>query len=89
MLYVMWPAMLAIVSERLSRGGADKLATLAPEAMQEAIRYALVESFQAVAFIPLLLLPVFGCIWLFDHKRGGHQAQVIGEPGAPVAAKQL
>lgn len=88
MLYVMWPAMLAIVSERLSRGGADKLATLAPEAMQEAIRYALVESFQAVAFIPLLL-PVFGCIWLFNHNRGGHQAQVIGEPGAPVAAKQL
>jgi hypothetical protein len=70
-------------------GGADKLAALAPEAMQEAIRYASVESFQAVAFIPLLLLPVFGCIWLFDHKRGGHQAQVIGERGAPVAAKQL
>ena len=65
-------------------GGADKLATLSPEAMQEAIRYASVESFQSVAFIPLLLLPVFGFIWIFDHRRGGHRPEIIGEPGTPV-----
>ena len=82
MLYVMWPAMLAIVSERLCRGGADKLARLAPEAMQEAIRYASVESFQSVAYVPLLLLPVFGLIWLMDRRKGGHQIETMGTPGA-------
>ncbi len=65
-------------------GGADKLATLSPEAMQEAIRYASVESFQSVAFMPLLLLPVFGLIWLTDRKKGGHRAEVLGKPGASI-----
>jgi hypothetical protein len=36
----------------------------------EAIRFASVESFQAVSVVPLLLLPVFGLIWLVDRKRG-------------------
>ena len=58
-------------------GGADKLATLSPQAMQEVLRYASVESFQSVAIVPLLLLPVFGLIWLFDRKRGGHQVESI------------
>ncbi|MFT7404714.1 MFS transporter [Zhongshania sp.] len=50
-------------------GGADKLAELSPEAMTEVVRYASVESFQSVAFIPLLLLPIFGIIWLVDRKN--------------------
>ncbi|MFK7733529.1 MAG: hypothetical protein AB8B48_18055, partial [Pseudomonadales bacterium] len=50
-------------------GGADNLATLSPEVMADAVRFASVESFQAVSYIPLLLLPVFGLIWLFDRKR--------------------
>ena len=58
-------------------GGADQLATLSPQAMQEVLRYASVESFQSVAIVPLLLLPVFGLIWLFDRKNGGHQVEVI------------
>ena len=58
-------------------GGADKLATLSPQAMQEVLRYASVESFQSVAIVPLLLLPVFGLIWLFDRKKGGHQVESI------------
>ena len=63
-------------------GGADKLATLSPEALQEVIRYASVESFQSVAYVPLLLLPVFGLIWLTDRARGGHRAQALARPGA-------
>lgn len=51
-------------------GGADNLATLSPAVMEQAVRYASVESFQAVAYVPLMLLPVFGVIWLFDRKRG-------------------
>ena len=49
-------------------GGAEQLAGLSPEAMTEVVRFASVESFQAVAIVPLLLLPVFGLIWLMDRK---------------------
>jgi MFS family permease len=56
-------------------GGADQLATLSPEAMTEVIRYASVESFQSVAIVPLLLLPVFGTIWLFNRKSGAPVAE--------------
>ena len=61
-------------------GGADKLASLSPEAMEAAIRYASVESFQFVAIIPLLLLPVFGGIWLYDRKHGAHQSGALAPP---------
>jgi len=67
-------------------GGAEKLATLSPDAMQEVIRYASVESFQSVAIVPILLLPVFGLIWIFDRKKSSYHEEVIGEPGAPVKA---
>jgi hypothetical protein len=63
-------------------GGAAQLATLSPDAMQEVIRYASVESFQSVAIIPLLLLPVFGIIWLADRRAGGSQIESIGAPGS-------
>ena len=55
-------------------GGADKLTGLSPQAMDEVIRYASVESFQSVAIVPLLLLPVFGIIWLYDRKKGLYQS---------------
>jgi MFS family permease len=61
-------------------GGADKFATLSPEAMEAALRYASVESFQFVAVIPFLLLPVFGAIWLYDRKRGAHQSASLVPP---------
>jgi MFS family permease len=50
-------------------GGVDQLAGLSPEAMAEVLRYASVESFQSVAVIPLMLLPVFGAIWLYDRRQ--------------------
>jgi len=52
-------------------GGADKLATLSPEALQEVVRYASVESFQSVAVVPFILLPVFAAIWFYDRKTSG------------------
>ena len=52
-------------------GGADQLASLSPGATQEVLRYASIESFQSVAIVPLLLLPVFGVIWLYDRKNSG------------------
>lgn len=62
-------------------GGVEKLVTLSPDAMESVIRYASVESFQSVATIPLILLPVFGLIWLVDHKTKARQPNIIGEPG--------
>lgn len=43
-------------------GGIDKLAALTGTELDVVIRYASVESFQSVAIIPLLLLPVFAVI---------------------------
>ncbi len=63
-------------------GGVAMLDSLSPEALIEVTRYASVESFQSVAIVPLLLLPVFGVIWLADRRRGGHRAQSIGEGAA-------
>jgi hypothetical protein len=42
---------------------------LSPEALAEVTRYASIESFQAVAYVPLVLLPVFGAIWIYDRRR--------------------
>ena len=60
-------------------GGVEKLAGLSPEAMTEVVRYASVESFQSIAIVPLLLLPVFGIIWIYDRSKGGHKAEAIAE----------
>jgi len=51
-------------------GGVENLATLSPQAMAEVVRYASVESFQAVAIVPIFLLPVFAAIWVYDRGRG-------------------
>ncbi|MEH6582574.1 MAG: MFS transporter [Halioglobus sp.] len=60
-------------------GGAANLASLSPEAMEEVVRYASVASFQSVAIVPIILLPVFGLIWIYDRSKGGHKAEVIGD----------
>lgn len=61
-------------------GGADKLASLSPEAMEAVVRYASVESFQSVAIVPILLMPVFGAVWLYDRKRGPQGVQSLATP---------
>ena len=62
----------------------DLANSASPEGMDEVMHYASVESFQSVAIWPLLLLPVFGLIWMADHRSGGHQPKVIGEPATSV-----
>lgn len=47
-------------------GSVEALASLSGPELDEILRFASVESFQAVAFVPLLLLPVFGFIWWKD-----------------------
>ncbi len=50
-------------------GSVEKLSTLAGTDLDEALRYASVESFQSVALLPLLLLPLFAMVWLNDRRR--------------------
>ncbi len=50
-------------------GGIENLATLSPQAMDEVVRFASVESFQAISIIPLFLLPLFALIWIFSRKK--------------------
>ncbi|WP_375749065.1 sugar MFS transporter [Vibrio sp. HN007] len=62
------PQMGAIFDEARAEaaGGADKLASLSPEMMEEVTRIASVESFQAISVVPLVILPIFTIIWIFD-----------------------
>jgi len=50
-------------------GGLDALQQLSDARLAEVTRFASIESFQSVAFIPLALLPVFGLIWWYDRRR--------------------
>ena len=70
MQYVL-PRMGAIFDEAKveAAGSVEALAGLSGPALDEVIRYASVESFQSVAIVPVLLLPVFGLIWYFDRKK--------------------
>ncbi len=56
-------------------GGAEQLATLSPAAMEEVARYASVASFQSIAIVPLLLLPIFGAIWIIDRRKEANVGQ--------------
>ncbi|HJN50946.1 MAG: MFS transporter [Pseudomonadales bacterium] len=49
-------------------GGVEALAGLSGNELAEVLRYASVESFQAVTIVPLLLLPIFGFIWWRDGR---------------------
>ncbi|GAB3291890.1 MFS transporter [Parahaliea aestuarii] len=50
-------------------GGAERLATLSGEELEAVLRHASVESFSAVALIPLALIPVFAFIWWRDRRN--------------------
>jgi len=45
------------------------LSTLSGAELDEVLRFASQESFQTVAYIPLILLPIFGWIWWSDRAR--------------------
>jgi MFS family permease len=62
-------------------GGLAELEQLGGEQLAEVLRIASAESFRAVAVIPLLLLPVFGLIWLNDRRKRAIVA--AGITGAP------
>ncbi len=55
-------------------GGAERLATLSGDELDRVLRYASVESFSAVALIPLALIPIFGFIWWRDRRLAAAHA---------------
>src|SRR5690606_31919757 len=65
-------------------GGAEALERLAGEELQSVLRYASSESFQTAVIIPLLLLPIFGAIWLNDRRRrkGADAERAVDFPAA-------
>lgn len=71
------PVMGAIFDDARIRaaGGLERLETLGGAELAEVLRIASAESFQSVAVIPLLLLPVFGLIWLNDRRRRAAAAE--------------
>jgi hypothetical protein len=50
-------------------GGADAFATLAGPEQAAVLAIAARESFRAVACVPLVLLVVFGLIWIWERKE--------------------
>lgn len=53
-------------------GGAERLAALTESGgaeLEAVLRYASVETFQMVAWIPVMLLPLFGVLWWRDWRR--------------------
>jgi hypothetical protein len=47
----------------------EQLENLSAAQLADVTRLASIESFQAVAVIPLVLLPVFGLIWMYDRRK--------------------
>lgn len=59
-------------------GGAERLATLSGDELDRVLRYASVESFSAVALIPLALIPIFGFIWWRDRRLAAARMVAAG-----------
>jgi MFS family permease len=62
-------------------GGVEQLAGLSGDALHEVMRAASVESFQAVAVVPLVLLPIFALIWWRDRRTGGYRPVSLSVEG--------
>jgi hypothetical protein len=57
-------------------GGVERLAQLAPEQLDAVLRHAAVQSFRAVAVIPVILLPIFAFIAWRDRVARLHSNNV-------------
>ncbi len=54
-------------------GGTERFAALSGPGLEQVLAIAARESFRAVAYVPLVLLVVFGAVWLFE-RRGRRSA---------------
>ena len=58
-------------------GGPEAFARLTGPALEQVQIQAAQASFRYVSMIPLVLLVVFGAIWIYDRSRGGYKAESI------------
>lgn len=61
-------------------GGLARLQQLSAAELGDVTRLASIESFQAAAVIPLMLLPIFGLIWWHDRRK-----RAVSLAGGPAA----
>ncbi|MEH6550034.1 MAG: MFS transporter [Pseudomonadales bacterium] len=61
-------------------GSVENLAAMSGMELDTVLRFASAESFQAVAYVPLFLLPVFGLIWWSDRRSAKSVAVVDAIP---------
>jgi MFS family permease len=82
--YTFLPIMGRVFDEAriAAAGGADRLAQLSDTEMASVTRLASIESFQAVAVIPLVLLPIFGLIWWNDRRMRRNAPRSSATSGA-------
>ena len=64
-----WMGALFDQAKLEAAGGLDAFNALNDDQVTEVIRVASVESFQIVAFIPLILLPIFGLLWARENAK--------------------
>lgn len=58
-------------------GGIDNFTRLSAAQLEQVLSYASVQSFRAVAIIPLILIPIFGFIaWRDRHRLSGSRASI-------------
>lgn len=63
-------------------GGVERFARLSPSELDQVLRHASVESFRAVALIPLALLPVFGLIAWLDRRNLKRSRSALADSSA-------
>lgn len=75
----MLPYMGAIFDEAkiAAAGGAEALAALSGEELERVSAYAATASFESVALVPVILLPIFGAIWFFDKRSEKQVAEAV------------
>jgi hypothetical protein len=55
--------------------------------LNEVLSYASLHAFQMISLLALILVVVFGAIWLYDKSRGGYKAEVLVTDAEPEATR--
>jgi MFS family permease len=87
-----WPTMLGVTSERFPAGGALALAIIGGIGTLSAAIFTWVlggiyetkgprEALLYMTFLPIILVVIFGSIWLYDRSRGGYRAVQLAPGG--------
>jgi hypothetical protein len=67
-------------------GGEAAFAALSGDALTSVLAQASTASFRVVAFMPAVLLVVFGLVWLSDRRKGGFRPERLStEPARGTA----